>query len=158
MGLTPLWIPRFYLRIICMVYGILRVAKHTTTNAITHVGKHNARETQPRNADPSRTPDNIQLMGSDDWSRDVNDKLQQLTTKPRKDAVKCFEMVASVSKDFFLDPTTGKPDPKLVRDWGKRRLSTFRSVFPTRSPAPPFIWTRKPRICTFLRSRSSKRT
>ncbi|MCE2566438.1 plasmid recombination protein, partial [Komagataeibacter sp. FNDCF1] len=78
----------------------------------------------------SRTPDNIQLMGSDDWSRDVNDKLQQLTTKPRKDAVKCFEMVASVSKDFFLDPTTGKPDPKLVRDWGEKTLEHLQKRFP----------------------------
>ena len=90
-----------------MAYAIFRTAKYKTNHAIGGVMKHHLREepAKVKGLDPSRTHLNITIGAPDRPAlfKAVKARIATATRKPRPDANRLVESVATASPEFFAD-------------------------------------------------------
>ena len=84
-----------------MAYAILRIAKHSTDGTLTAMTKHNKREMKVPNADPERTKTNVELVGSGDYTKDVNSIIKSENLHTQKNSVKAIEHIMTATPSFF---------------------------------------------------------
>ncbi len=86
-------------------------------------GRHNERERETPNADPTRSHENVRLAGSGDWLADVQARANEATFK-RANSVLALDVAFFVSKGFFDD----KP-PAVMDEWARRTMAWMAQEF-----------------------------
>ncbi|MEX0336270.1 MobV family relaxase [Vibrio tubiashii] len=120
---------RFYKRRRQMATTILRFEKVKSFANIRQAGAHQHRHHKnTSNADPARRHLNVVLMGTDNMAKDVKNRLDDLTTPPRRNAVLCMDGLITLSPEAFYK-TDGTPDNAALEvfvdttvDWLKERF------------------------------------
>ena len=104
-------------------FAVLRIQKLKTWGAVAGAGKHNERERETPNADPSKSADNQQLVTT--ASKDVVTSCRQLIgeQKIRKNAVLVVEMLISASPSYFRSA-----NPEQAGSYNKERLERWRDT------------------------------
>lgn len=93
-----------------MATTILRFEKVKSFANIRQSGAHQHRHHKnTSNADPVRKHLNVALVGTDNMARDVQDRLDDLTTLPRRNAVLCMDGLITLSPEAFFN-AEGMPD------------------------------------------------
>ena len=106
---------------------ILRVGKIHAQGATTpaSVGAHLARTRPTPGAEPSRTKQNVWLVGSADLATSIADVMRKAgidQTKLRKDAVVANDILLTVSPEWFRPD-----DPEAYGTWNDARLESFKA-------------------------------
>lgn len=99
-----------------MDYAILKTAKIKRINGVIWAGKHNTRERDTPNADPSKTPDNTLLMGAKNAEQLAamwRDRAALVDRKIKADAVTAIEYMITASPEAFA---SGKANDRYLQD------------------------------------------
>ncbi|MGV2990609.1 MobV family relaxase [Vibrio sp. E150_011] len=112
-----------------MATTILRVEKLKNFANIRQAGAHQHRHHKHTpNADPARQHLNVVLVGTDNMARDVQNRLDDLTTSPRRNAVLCMDGLITLSPEAFFT-AEGTPDNAALEvfvdttvDWLQERF------------------------------------
>lgn len=93
-----------------MATTILRVEKVKCMANIRQAGAHQHRHhTDTPNADPAKKHLNVVMVGTNNMTKDVQSRLDELTKSPRKNAVLCMDGLITLSPEAFFT-AKGMPD------------------------------------------------
>lgn len=113
------------LAIIVMTYAILRLSKLKTWSNVSGSGAHTYRTITTPNADPSRANLNVTAIGNKgDVLTDVKRRVNDITKKPRKNAVLAIEFLLTASPEFF----DGKTQTE-IRAWANASTKWLKTQF-----------------------------
>jgi hypothetical protein len=109
-----------------MSYAIFRIKKLKSWSSISGSSNHTHRlNGLAPNADPSRLKLNTVLIGTpQDATHDIRSRVNEITDKPRKNAVLCMEMFLGASPEWFL----GKSE-KQIQDWAKSNIDFLKQTY-----------------------------
>jgi hypothetical protein len=117
-----------------MAYAILRTYKHSTNGTLGAMGLHNQRSINTPNADPTRTPENKELVGSGDYLADVNARIEAVTKEQeakgsklliQKNSVKAIEHLLTASPEYFNQPDKKRRIQDFVNASGEFLSTTY---------------------------------
>lgn len=112
-----------------MATTILRVEKLKNFANIRQAGAHQHRHHKHTpNADPTRQHLNVVLVGTDNMARDVQNRLDDLTTSPRRNAVLCMDGLITLSPEA-LYKADGTPDNAALETFVDTTLEWLRERF-----------------------------
>ncbi|MGF1778023.1 MobV family relaxase [Vibrio nomapromontoriensis] len=112
-----------------MATTILRVEKLKSFANIRQAGAHQHRHHKHTpNADPARQHLNVVLVGTDNMARDVQNRLDDLTTSPRRNAVLCMDGLITLSPEAFYK-ADGTPDNAALEMFVDTTLEWLRERF-----------------------------
>jgi regulator of replication initiation timing len=116
-----------------MSFAILRIAKLTTTAAIGGSSGHVARTQNTPNADPKKTPSNVDLVGAGATPEaNIQARLAQIVKareaaggpKLRSDAVPAVEILLTASPEFFE-----KLDSAGIKAWADHSVKFMKDKY-----------------------------
>jgi len=106
-------------------YAILRTKKLNSWSAISGSMNHTYRRNPTPNADPVRLGKNKVLVGNaNNGELDIRTRLDQVTSKPRKNAVLAVECLLTASPEWFKDKTE-----KQISIWANRNIKFLQEKF-----------------------------
>lgn len=117
-----------------MAYAILRTYKHTTNGTLSSMGLHNQRSIHTPNADPARTPENKELIGTGDYLADVNARLDSVAKEQeekgsslliQKNSVKAIEHLMTASPEYFQGIDREKKIKGFIKACGRFLENTY---------------------------------
>lgn len=108
-----------------MSFAIMRLAKLKTWSAVSSSSSHTYRTRLTLNADPEKLALNKTGKGSKgDVLRDVRKRVEEVTTKPRSNAVLALEFLLSASPEWF----EGKSNAE-INEWANASTGWLKDVF-----------------------------
>lgn len=112
-----------------MATTILRFEKVKNFANIRQSGAHQHRHHKNTpNADPARKHDNVVLVGTDNMVKDVKNRLDDLTTAPRRNAVLCMDGLITLSPEAFFT-ADGMPDNAALETFVDATAQWLRERF-----------------------------
>lgn len=117
-----------------MAYAILRTYKHTTNGTLGSMGLHNQRSIPTPNADPLRTPNNQELIGSGNYLADVTARIEAVTKEQelkgsrllaQKNSVLAIEHLMTASPEYFNVPDRKKKIEEFIKASGDFLEDTY---------------------------------
>lgn len=121
-----------------MAFGILRIQKHSSMNAIRNSGKHKDREQDTPNADPLKTPENVTegAKTSTELVKAIQARIDLATIKATGESrpVLAVEYLITASPEFFKENSAEKVDGYFedAKDWLKTKHGAANVVSITR--------------------------
>lgn len=108
-----------------MPYQVINIQKLKCRVAITSTSNHNLRTHLSENVGQSRLSHNEFFIGSPtmDFNGLFKEKLETLTTKPKKDSVTCLNLIFGASAEFFIE------NDQAVAEWKQRTLEFVENKF-----------------------------
>lgn len=101
---------------ITLMYAILRITKHSSNGSLGAMTKHNKRELEVPNADPTRLHLNQELIGSGDYIQDVQKRIELSGAMYQKNSVRAIEHLMTASPEFFEPRKKGDTTTMPLRD------------------------------------------
>jgi len=106
-------------------FAILRTKKLNSWSAISGSMNHTYRRNDTPNADPVRLGKNKVLIGeTNNGETDIRKRLDQITSKPRKNAVLAVECLLTASPEWFADKSE-----KQIQFWAKKNIEFLQQKF-----------------------------
>lgn len=114
------------------MYAIIRKQSHKKTD-LTKVQNHNMRKRIEENVDPSKTKNNIILLGTDNLKKDINDYILNNNLSVRnKTTIVANEFVLTASPEFFFNNADGTKKTRSeyetnLQDWVNTQLKYIQN-------------------------------
>lgn len=117
-----------------MAYAILRTYKHTTNGTLSSMGLHNQRSIKTPNADPTRTHQNKELIGTGDYLADVKARLEAVAKEQeargsslliQKNSVKAIEHLMTASPEYFQGIDRERKIQRFIKACGSFLENTY---------------------------------